>query len=123
MFGARRGKGINAQKRKIIEIKKRSPMEHLRLHLKTKVLDFLERDDVSRMMPGKQDVMASTNGSKQQTRILCDYLQNVHDKFLSENPDIKMSFSYLCKLRPRHITDFTIIQKHMLMHQASEYGS
>ena len=45
---------------------------------KEQVKVFLERDDNSRMMPGKNDAKKS-EGVKVQKRVLCDYLYNLHE--------------------------------------------
>lgn len=64
---------------------------------------FLERDDNSLCQPGKADAKKNNDGVKVQTRLLTDYLSNLHDKFLSENPGLKLSCATFCRLRPRHI--------------------
>jgi hypothetical protein len=64
--------------------------------LREKVESFLERDDISRCMPGKNDSIKVGN-EKRQTRILNDYLRNVHEKFIIENKDTKISCSSFCK--------------------------
>ena len=64
---------------------------------------FLERDDNSRYQPGKADAKKNNDGVKVQTRVLTDYLSHLHDKFLSENPGLKLSCATFCRLRPRHI--------------------
>ncbi|KAH3865939.1 hypothetical protein DPMN_028986 [Dreissena polymorpha] len=63
---------------------------------------FFERDDVSRCMPGKQDVTQSNDEQKKQTRILTDYLSNLHEIVCAETEGIKCSLAQFCKLRPRH---------------------
>ncbi|WAR31895.1 hypothetical protein MAR_034437 [Mya arenaria] len=73
-------------------------VERYRAH----VLEFLMRDDNSRCNPGKQDKL-KINGETRQTRILTDYLKNLHLKFLSENPEVKLSLASFCRLRPAHI--------------------
>lgn len=60
--------------------------------LREKVESFLERDDISRCMPGKHDSIKVGN-EKRQTRILNDYIRNVHEKFIIENKDTNISFS------------------------------
>ena len=70
----------------------------LRAFLQDRILSYFERDDVSRMMPGKKD---ATKGK--QNRILTDYLSNLHARFCSENIDIAVSFTTFCRLRPSHI--------------------
>lgn len=78
--------------------------------MKKKVAAFYERDDVSRMMPGKQDATKS-GGELKQTRILNDYLSSLHEKFKSENIDMKCSFAQFCKLRPRHVRLTSLISR------------
>lgn len=66
------------------------------------VTQFLEREDNCRMQPGKRDV-TNTGQEKLQTRILTDYMSNLHQKYLSENPEHKISLSTFCRIRPKHI--------------------
>ena len=70
--------------------------------LERQVRSFLERDDNSRMNPGKQDCL-TVDGEKVQTRILNDYLYILYEKFIAENPQVKKSKSSFYKLRPKHI--------------------
>ena len=72
---------------------------------------FLERDDNNRCQPGKADAKKNNDGVKEQTRVLTDYLSNLHDKFLSENPGLKLSCATFCRLRPRHILLTTLISR------------
>ena len=67
-----------------------------------KVLAFMKREDNSRIQPGKADAK-KTDGLKQQTIVLTDYLANLHAKFLAENNHIKVSLATFCRLRPKHI--------------------
>lgn len=50
--------------------------------LKKQVISYLERDDNSRMLPGKADCTKGKDG-KVQKRILNDYLYNLYKKFLA----------------------------------------
>ncbi|XP_060604512.1 uncharacterized protein LOC132757278 [Ruditapes philippinarum] len=68
-----------------------------------KVIEFLERDENSRAMPGKCDYVRSENGEKYQTRVLTDYLSTLYHKFMSENPSIKLSFTSFTRIRPARI--------------------
>ena len=68
---------------------------------KKNVKEFLERDDNSSVMPGKKDCMSDKN--RTQKRVLNDYLHNLHQKFLMENPDTTLSRSSFCKMRPKHV--------------------
>lgn len=63
-----------------------------------KVEEFLSREDNCRVQPGKADVKKG-----KQTKVLTDYMRNLLQKFLSENPEIKMSMATFCRLRPKHI--------------------
>ena len=104
------GKGIKINRHKITEtldksiaIKKRWCSDGVSNRLKSDVLSFLGRDDNSRKMPGKNDAKKVETGVKKQKRILNDYLKNLHLKFLSEEPDIRISLASFCRLRPLHI--------------------
>ena len=59
---------------------------------------YLQRDDNSRLKPGKDTI--TRNKVKMQQRVLNDTLKNLHLKFCSEIPDLKVSYSKLCKIRP-----------------------
>ena len=74
--------------------------EHRRLVTEL-ITQFLERDDSSRMLPGKQDAV-KTGKDKVQKRVLNDYIYNIHLKFLAESP-IKISRTCFYKTRPIHI--------------------
>ena len=67
-----------------------------------KVRLFLEREDNSTVLPGKRDVKIHKK-IVMQKRILNDYLHNLHQKFLMEFPDLKISLSSFCRLRPIHV--------------------
>ncbi|XP_071479520.1 uncharacterized protein [Diadema antillarum] len=54
--------------------------------LHDEVINFLTRDDNSRLMPGKRDAAKSGN-AKQQIRVLSDYVCNLYIKYKSENVD------------------------------------
>ena len=78
--------------------------------LREQVESFLERDDISRCMPGKNDSIKVGN-EKRQTRILNHYLRNVYEKFIIENKDTKISFSSFCKLRPNNIKKTSLLSR------------
>lgn len=67
-----------------------------------KIIDFFERDENSRAQPGKADAK-KVNGEVKQTRVLTDYLQQLHRKFLSDNPECAVSFATFCRVRPTNI--------------------
>lgn len=64
-----------------------------------KVVDFYERDDVSRMTSGKKQCITRRKRKKQK-RYLNDTMKNLHLKFLCENAEIKLSYTMFCKFRP-----------------------
>lgn len=66
------------------------------------VQEFFERDDVSRMCPGKKDCI-SRNKVKKQKRVLNDTIQNLHKKFKS-SVSYKISYATFCRLRPFWVT-------------------
>ena len=63
------------------------------------VVQFLEREDNSACMPGKRDATKSEK-DKTQTRILSDYLYNLHLKFKAEYPGIQISLTTFSSYRP-----------------------
>lgn len=71
-------------------------------HLRSKVTEFLLREDNCTILPGKKDVKKVGDQSEQK-RVLSDYLHNLHFKFKLENPDIKISLTTFCSLRPKHV--------------------
>ena len=77
-----------------------------------KLKDYFERDDNSRAQPGKADVKRLEGGDKVQTRVLTDYLGNLHTKFCSENPEIKISLATFCRARPKHVLQASFISRH-----------
>lgn len=58
-----------------------------------------ERDDVSRITPGKKQCITRTKVKKQK-RYLNDTMKNLHLKFLSEHAEMKLSYTMFCKFRP-----------------------
>ena len=60
------------------------------------------REDNSRCNPGIQDKV-KVNKHTYQTRILTDYLKNLHSKFLSKSPNAKLSLASFCRVRPAYI--------------------
>lgn len=69
---------------------------------KKDVVDFLEKDENSRMCPGKKDYVRS-KGQIKQKRLLCDTLKNLHKKFLTM-VEYKISFATFCRFRPFWVT-------------------
>jgi hypothetical protein len=65
--------------------------------MKTKVEEFFERDDNSKIKADKQATI-TRKGMKKQTRLLTDDLKNLHSKYVSDGN--KISYSLFCRLRP-----------------------
>lgn len=70
------------------------------------VLNFYERDDISRLMPGIQDYVSvkQMNGVRnhvQKRLILCN-LNELYTQFKEENMNMKIGFSKFAQLRPKH---------------------
>ena len=82
----------------------------LRESIKEQVHSFMERDDISRVMPGKNDAKMH-EGEKKQVRVLKDYLLNIYEPFKTEMPNSSISFSLFCKLRPSYILLTSLISR------------
>lgn len=59
---------------------------HARETLRRRVIEFLERDDNSRMIPGKNDKKKAENGHMQK-RVLNDSMACLHMKFATETSE------------------------------------
>lgn len=73
---------------------------------KTAVVNFYQRDDISRQAPGRKDtVITRVDGKKikLQKRHLYTVLTEVYELFKSENPTIQIGFSSFASLRPQHV--------------------
>ena len=94
--------GLNKSESKLHQIRKSARMSVVKIH-QTKVTAFMTREDNSRTQPGKQDAKRLKKGEKVQTHVLTDYLTNLYNKFKSENPNLKISFTSFCRSRPKYI--------------------
>ncbi|WAR08592.1 hypothetical protein MAR_018550 [Mya arenaria] len=70
--------------------------------VKRDVYAFLMRGDNSRVMPGKGDTV-TVGREKKTKRILNDYMQNLHLKFIAEN-EYRISKASFCRHRPKELT-------------------
>jgi hypothetical protein len=69
------------------------------------VLDFYNRDDVSRVYPGKRDVVTiKINGEKTifQKRLILANLKEIYKLFKDEHPSAKVGLSKFMDLRPKY---------------------
>ena len=67
--------------------------------MKRKIEQFLRRDINSIVAPGKRDTI-TRKGLKKQKRYLNDSLKSLHERFVKENTDNKVSYPTFCKFRP-----------------------
>lgn len=86
-------------KRSVESYKSKLTSKLNQLEKERKVVEFLESDENSRMMPGKRDTITK-NKSKKQKRLLNGTLKKLFKKFRTDNPGLKMSYSYFSKVRP-----------------------
>lgn len=71
--------------------------------VETKVVQFLEREDNSRVQSRKANMKKSGTEERKQTLVLTDYLYNLHLKFQAENQELHMSLASFCRMRPKYI--------------------
>lgn len=73
--------------------------------------DFFSIDLISKLLPGIRDfvTMESPNGEKVQVqkRVLLMSLADVYKEFTQSFPNLKISFSKFCKLRPKNVFLFS----------------
>ena len=66
---------------------------------------FYERDNISRVMPGKKDFVSVKQEGKRvhvQKRLMLSNLREVYREFKDKFPDRKIGFSKFAELRPKH---------------------
>jgi len=90
--------------------------------LRNTVTLFLERDDNSRITTSKSDTM-SRHGIKKQRRLLTDTMTRLHAKFCLERPDVKVSRSTFCSLRPFWIVQPTARDRETCLCKLHENGN
>ena len=83
---------------------------------------FLERDDNSRITTSKSDTI-SRHGIKKQRRLLTDTMTRLHAKFSLEHPDMKVSLSTFCSLRPFWIVQPTARDRETCLCKLHENGN
>lgn len=70
------------------------------------IADFFERDDNSRLTTGKKQTVTKFKVRKQK-RLLCDSMQNLHEKFCAEYPSSVISYVTFTRHRPFWIVQAT----------------
>ncbi|KAE8740460.1 hypothetical protein FOCC_FOCC014027 [Frankliniella occidentalis] len=64
------------------------------------VQEYYERDDVSRMMPGKKDCVSVARNVHKQKRLLLLNLNELYQQFLKDT-ELKIGLSFFCSLKPK----------------------
>ena len=67
------------------------------------VSTFYTRDDNSRVLPGKADKVKIAKETTEQKRVLTDYLANLYDKYMGENPNATLSLTSFQRMRPKNV--------------------
>ena len=86
------------------------------------VVDYLSRDEQSRMNPGKRDCV-TINGEKVQTRVCTDYVGTLYNRFQAEYPLEKVGRSTFFSSRPAHILKSSSLQAFGCLCQTHENTS
>ncbi|KAL4005767.1 hypothetical protein ACER0C_005480 [Sarotherodon galilaeus] len=81
---------------------------------KKRIKAFYLRDDVSRMTTGTKQTLTKDK-LKMQKRFLMDTIENIHRRFLAENPDQMISYSLFCHLRPFWVVNPTLSERDTCM--------
>ena len=73
------------------------------------IIEFFERDDDGRLMPRKKNFKTvrgkeGPRKEKKHERILNDYMKSLHEKYLAEFPERKISLAMVCRFRPAYLT-------------------
>ena len=90
--------------------------EGLNKETKKCVVEFYERDDVSRMCPGKKDYVSIRNKDglkeKVQKRLLLTNISEIYANFKAEFPSLKIVFSTFALLQPKWCTPVGVAGLH-----------
>ena len=71
--------------------------------IREKAISFYMDDQTSRACPGKNDYVRLAGGEKLQKRICNDYIKNLHERFMLENPECRCSFNFFYQQRPANV--------------------
>lgn len=80
---------------------KENQKQEIQASIKKAVVNFLNKDENSRLCAAKKETITSKI-IKKQRRYLNDSLQNIYKKFITSHP-YRISYSSFCKLRPFYI--------------------
>ncbi|XP_078659979.1 LOW QUALITY PROTEIN: uncharacterized protein LOC144904722 [Branchiostoma floridae x Branchiostoma belcheri] len=93
--------GLTPRQECKVKYQKKNRRALARSRIQRQVREFLERDDNSRLMPGKNDCK-KVGKEKVQVRILSNYLSDLREKFEAET-GLKISLSQFAKMRPLNV--------------------
>ena len=89
---------------------------------KQQVIDFMERCDNSTVHPNKQEVKY-VDGSLKAKRVQTDFMDNLYEKFLLENADVKISRATFFRCRQSYTASIIYSKAFLPLHQTSEYDT
>lgn len=92
-------------KKGILSIPERKKRIGIPQETKETVIAFYESEEISRLLPGKKDVVTirlpDKTKMKKQKRLLLSNISEIHVQFKKENPNKKIGFSTFALLRPK----------------------
>lgn len=93
---------LKVSRNSIVNMCRKAKFRRPNANIRDTVQRYFERDDVSRIFPGKKDFI-KVGDEKIQKRMMRDYIKNIYKMFVSENSHIRISYSTFCRLRPRYV--------------------
>ena len=99
----RLSKATGLSRKSVASINVRRPSATLRKKYGKAVREFLERERITVSSSQAKETQKLVEEEVHQKHVLNDYMHNLWDKFLLENPSIKVSKCQFCKLRPSHV--------------------
>ena len=104
---AKRFKVTNSKSDEILTRKRNNGF----IQIETAVIDFFSIDLISKQLPGIRDFVTSKNSLGEniqlQKRVLLMSLSDAYNEFVKSFPNLKISYSKFCKLRPKNISLFS----------------
>ena len=97
-------KSLSPKTKQVVTTSGRIPFNALSEETVELVAKFYEDDSISRVMPGKKDVLSTNDGDgtkiKKRKRLLLEDIEEVHQKYLEQHPDNPIGKSKFFELRP-----------------------
>ena len=114
-------KCVGITRKKLTRLNERTVSHTMKDRFQATVTKFLEREDYSTTLPGKRDTTSEQKEAKQ-IMIPSDYMHNLHEKFMIENPTVKFSRSSFCKQADTHSSCMLLLKENMSVCDTSEHG-